>query len=104
VSFLLDVTCIVVSMPWIAYLEHFLFRPGMLAMLAEKTASKDMSLEEVTTSLRVGKDGKREFVIDALVSTHNLWDKENLDACIADISTLKEELELSHFDVRVHTA
>jgi hypothetical protein len=81
-----------------------LFRPGMLAMLGEKTASKGMSLEEVTTSLRVGKEGQREFVIDALVSTQNLWDIENLDACIEDISTLQQELNLSHFDVRVHIA
>ncbi len=73
-------------------------------MLAEKTASKGMSLEEVTTSLRVGKDGQREFVIDALVSTQNLWDIENLDACIADISTLQQDLNRSHCDVRVHIA
>jgi hypothetical protein len=74
----------------------------MLAMVAEKMASKGMSLENVTTSLRVGNNGQREFVIDALVSSLNLADKENLDACIADISTLQEDLELSHFDIRVH--
>lgn len=79
-----------------------LFRPAMLAMVAEKMASKGMSLENVTTSLRVGNNGQREFVIDALVSSLNLADKENLDACIADISTLQEDLELSHFDIRVH--
>ena len=84
--------------------SEFFFRPGMLAMVAEKTSSKGMSLENVTTSLRVGKNGAREFVIDALVSSPNLADKENLDACIADISTLEEDLQLSHFDIRVHVA
>jgi hypothetical protein len=74
----------------------------MLAMVAEKTSSKGMSLENVTTSLRVGKNGEREFVIDALVSSPNLADKENLDACIADISTLQEDLKLSQLDIRVH--
>jgi hypothetical protein len=76
----------------------------MVAWFAEKVASKGMSIEDLTTSLRISKDGQREFVIDALVSTPNLADMENLDACIADISTLKDDLHLSVFDVRVHTA
>ena len=76
----------------------------MLALLAEKAYKKGMSLENVTTSLRVGRNGQREFVIDALVSSPNLADMENLDACIDDISTLKTELNLSHFDIRVHTS
>ena len=79
-------------------------RPGMLAEVAEKLASKGMSLEDVSTKLRMSKDGQREFVIDALASSKKLEDKENLDACIADISSLKEELNLTHFDMRVHTA
>jgi len=79
-------------------------RPGMLAEVAEKLASKGMSLEDVSTKLRMSKDGQREFVIDALASSKKLEDKENLDACIEDISSLKEDLNLTHFDMRVHTA
>ena len=61
-----------------------------------------MSLEDVTTSRRQSKEGHREFVIDALASSPNLADKENLDGCIAAISSLQQDLHLSHFDVRVH--
>jgi hypothetical protein len=52
----------------------------------------------------MSKAGQREFVIDALASSPNLKDKENLDQCIADIASMETELRLTHFDVRVHTA
>ena len=74
----------------------------MVALLAEKAASKGMSIESLTTSLRIGKNGTREFVIDALVSSPNMADMENLDAMIHDMETLKTDLGLSHFDVFVH--
>lgn len=76
----------------------------MLAEVAERLASKGMSLEDVSTKLRLNKDGQREFVIDALASSPNLSDRENLDACVADIASLKNDLNLTHFDMRVHTA
>ena len=79
-------------------------RPGMVAAVAEKVASKNMSIEDLTTELRLGKNGRREFVVKARVSSGNLADKENLEACIEDISTLKKQLGLSTFDIRVHTA
>jgi hypothetical protein len=74
----------------------------MLAEVAERIASKGMSLEDVTTSRRWSKEGQLEFVIDALASSPNLADKENLDGCIAEISSLQQDLQLTHFDVRVH--
>lgn len=76
----------------------------MLAAVSEKIASQGMSIEDVTTTLRVSKSGEREFVIDALVSSPTLLDRVDLDHVIHDISGLKEELSLSHFDIRVHTA
>jgi glycine cleavage system regulatory protein len=82
----------------------FVFRPGMLAAVSDKIASKGMSFEDITTTLRVSRMGQREFVIDALVSSPTLLEKENLDLCIEDLSSLKEDLELSHFDIRVHIA
>lgn len=84
----------------------FLFydtRPGMVASLAEKAASYNMSIENMTTSLRIGKDGSREFVIDALVSSPDLARMDHLDSIVSDLSTLKADLGLSHFDVFVHT-
>lgn len=84
----------------ISYLNN---RPGMVAKVAEKMAAKGMSVEEMTTELRINSAGEREFIIDALVSSPNLADSENLEACITDISTLKSDLNLVQFDVRVHT-
>lgn len=63
-----------------------------------------MSLEDVSTTRRLSKTGQREFVIDALVSSPNIKDKENLDQCIAEISSMETDFRLTHFDVRVHTA
>lgn len=76
----------------------------MLAAVSDKIATKGMSIEDITTRLRVSRTGEREFVIDALVSSPTLLDKENLDLCISDLSSLKDDLELSHFDIRVHIA
>ena len=75
----------------------------MLAALASKMASKGMDLENVSTTLRLGKNGQREFVIDALISSPHLAHAEDLDACVKDISSLEQDLRLTHFDVRVHT-
>jgi len=76
----------------------------MLAAVSEKVAQQGMSIEDVTTKLRVSKSGEREFVIDALVSSTTLLDRVDLDHVILDISRLQEDLSLSHFDIRVHTA
>jgi len=76
----------------------------MLAAFLEKVASKGMSIEDITTELRISKSGDREFVIDALVSCKTMFDRADLDHAIHDISSLQEDLKLSHFDVRVHTA
>lgn len=76
----------------------------MLAAVSEKVASRGMSIENITTKLRIAKNGQREFVIDALVSSTTMLDRTDLDHVIDDISTLRQDLSLSHFDVRVHTA
>eukprot|EP00934_Nitzschia_sp_Nitz4_P004756 Nitzschia sp. Nitz4//scaffold39_size137210//65978//67336//NITZ4_003203-RA/size137210-processed-gene-0.90-mRNA-1//1//CDS//3329550395//4746//frame0 len=78
-------------------------KPGMVALVAEKAVAQGMSIEDMTTSLRVAKDGSREFVIDTLVSSPTHFEKEKLQSIVNDISTLKDDLQLSHFDVFVHT-
>ena len=62
-----------------------------------------MSLEDVSTSIRLSSTGQREFVIDVLASSPNIKDKENLDEYIADITSMEKDLHLSHMDIRVHT-
>lgn len=78
-------------------------RPGMVASVSEKAASLGMAIENMTTSLRINKAGSREFVIDALVSSPDATHVHDLDQVIKDLSTLKKELQLSHFDLFVHT-
>lgn len=79
-------------------------RPGILADVTSLIARKGMSLEDVSTSIRLSSAGKREFVIDVLASSPNIKDKENIDQYVADISSMEKELRLSHMDIRVHTA
>ena len=75
----------------------------MLASIAEKIASKGMSLEDVSTELRVGKNGAREFIVKASVSSPELAHRDDVASCVDDLSTLKSDLGLSTFDIRVHT-
>lgn len=75
----------------------------MVALVAEKAAEKGMSIDSMTTSLRIGKDGKREFIIDAMVSSSDMAHRSNIDQMVNDLSTIKKELDLSHFDIFVHT-
>ena len=79
-------------------------RPGILADVTKRIARKGMSLEDVSTSIRLSAAGKREFVIDVLASSPNIKDKENIDQYVADISSMEQDLRLSHMDIRVHTA
>ena len=78
-------------------------RPGILADVTNRIARKGMSLEDVSTSIRLSSTGQREFVIDVLASSPNIKDKENLDEYIADITSMEKDLHLSHMDIRVHT-
>lgn len=78
-------------------------RPGILADVTNRIARKGMSLEDVSTSIRLSSTGQREFVIDVLASSPNIKDKENLDEYIADITSMEKDLNLSHMDIRVHT-
>lgn len=63
-----------------------------------------MSLEDVSTSIRLNSTGQREFVIDVLASSPNIKDKENLDQYVADITSMEEDLQLSQMNIWVHTA
>lgn len=72
--------------------------------MTNRIAKKGMSLEDVSTSIRLSSTGQREFVIDLLASSPNIKDKENLDQYVADISSMEKDLKLSHLDIRVHTS
>lgn len=72
----------------------------MLAAIAEKLAEKDLSIEDVQTQLRL-HNNRREFVVDAYVSSTKQADKENIMELIADISTIKQDLLLDDMNIRV---
>jgi glycine cleavage system regulatory protein len=77
-------------------------RSGMLARIAETLARRNMSIEDVTTEIRRGKGGQRNFVVNAEVVTVENMDQDNLDSFYAEFQALKEELQLSVVDIRVH--
>jgi len=77
-------------------------RPGMLATVAELLAHRRMSVEDITTEIRRGEKGRRDFVVNVEVVTSQKMDQENLDSLLAEFQDLKEELNLSVVDIRVH--
>lgn len=73
----------------------------MLAKIAEKLSFLGMNVENLTTELRAGRSGQRDFVINADVTTSHMLEEEELIHLISDIRHLKEPLGLDILDVRV---
>lgn len=81
-------------------------RPGMLASIAEKVASKGMSIENIDTELRTRRtiDGDcREFVVNAFVSSKHHDGQEDAVKLVNELGSLKDELNLDILDIRVQT-
>ena len=75
----------------------------MLANIAEAIAERNMSIEDVTTEIRRGKNNNsRDFVINAEVVTTEHMDQEHLDSLLAEFQKIKEDMNLSIVDIRVH--
>ena len=74
----------------------------MLASLSEKITQRGLSLDNVSTELRMGKGGRRDFVIDADCTTSVTLDPTNLQEVVSDLSSLKDSMHLDVMDVRVH--
>ena len=49
-------------------------------------ASRNMSIEDVTTEIRRGRGNRRDFVITADVVTAEKMDQHHLDSLVADVS------------------
>lgn len=77
-------------------------RPGMLASFAETIANRNMSIEDITTEIRRGKNNQRDFVATAEVIVTERMCQEQLDSLLAEFEAHKEELNLSVVDIRVH--
>ena len=74
----------------------------MLASIAEAIAERNMSIEDVTTEIRRGKNNGRDFVINPEVVTTEHMDQEHLDSLLAEFQKIKEDMDLSIVDIRVH--
>lgn len=61
-------------------------KPGMLAAIAEFVASRNMSIEDVTTEIRRGKGNRRDFVTNMDIVTVEKMDQDHLDAMVAEVS------------------
>lgn len=73
----------------------------MLAAIAGKLSEVNISVENLTTELRIGKGGRREFVIDAECVSSQKLNKDDLNNLFHNFSLLKEELGFDVLDVRV---
>jgi glycine cleavage system regulatory protein len=76
----------------------------MLALIAEQITDKGLSIETMDTQLRMGKNGRRDFVVNADFTSPVALDHDELKAIVDDMSTLKDSLGLDVVDVRVHRA
>ena len=76
-------------------------RPKMLAIFSEALAERGLSIENITTDIALGKDGRREFHINADCVVTSYMDQDELYAVVSDLNHLKEKLNLDVVDVRV---
>lgn len=76
-------------------------RPGILASLSEAIAEKGMSIENVSTEIRMGKNGRRKFIIDMECTSSSQWDRDGISEATEDLSRLKDDLQLDVIDVRI---
>lgn len=77
-------------------------RPGMLAAVANKVSEENLSVENITTEIRMDASGVRQFVIDCDCTTSRSLTKECLEDLYNDFNVLKDELQFDVVDVRVH--
>jgi hypothetical protein len=74
----------------------------MLAAISNKIVEEGMTVENISTEVRMRSDGRRDFVIDCECTTSMPWDKEHIHGLTKEFSSLKDSLALDVCDVRVH--
>jgi len=75
-------------------------RPGMLAMLTERIALRELSIENIDTNLRVGSNGEKQFVIN--VECTSSEDMEDRNAWLEEFKLWKKELNVGILDVSIY--
>ena len=77
-------------------------RPGMLAAVAKKVSEEKLSVENITTEIRMDKSGNRLFSIDCDCTSSKRLSKKELEDLFEDFNVLKKELNFDIVDIRVH--
>jgi len=78
-------------------------QPGMLAAVAKHLSERNISVENLTTELRLSRDGKsREFVINAECVGAERLSSEQHKRMLEELSELKSTLGLDILDIRIH--
>ena len=75
----------------------------MLAAISNKIVEEGMSVENISTDLKMRPNGRRDFVVDAECTTTMPWDREHIEEVNSEFSKLKGEFGMDIVDVRVHT-
>lgn len=76
-------------------------RPGMLASIAEDLTNRGLTVENITTELRQGPNGRRDFVVNTDVTTSENLASEDLQKVLQEMDNLKKTLKLDVLDIRV---
>lgn len=79
-------------------------RPGMLAAIANKVNEEKLSVENITTELKMGKNGKRDFVINCDCTSTRRSTPDELELLTQDFTEVKDAMNFDILDVRVHTS
>lgn len=77
-------------------------RPGMLAAIANKVSEENLSVENITTELKMGKNGRRDFVINCDCTSTRRSSLEELELLTKDFTEVKDAMNFDILDVRVH--
>jgi len=76
-------------------------KKGMLSAISGKLAERNLSVENMATELRVGKQGRRDFVVECDCVTYQKLNKDDRDELVRDIHSLKDDLSLDVVHVRM---
>ena len=76
-------------------------KPGMLAAVSKKVSEEKLSVENISTELKLDRSGNRLFYIDCYCSATKKLTKDDLDKLYEDFNVLKKELNFDVVDIRV---
>lgn len=79
----------------------FLDKVGLLATLSTNLANRNLSIENISTELRVGKNGRRDFVVNCDCVTNDIMTQGKRDVIVRELRGLRTEMSLDILDIRI---